>query len=355
MMHGTRLGVDSHGIRLLPHYIQALEGGRLNKTPQLRTVSGFGAVETLDADHAQGALAAYTGMTRAIALANAFGIGAVAIPGPAQLTVKDIVFRASYGKLAGIICEDTITQRVEESRQHYDGWKFFIQTNSSGLNNPGQNDPGQHLPADAPLCCAKAPLPPLPEGWLDFDALLAQDEPASMPKPARPELAAGDDPAIEGRFFVAGNGAGHDNGGTPCRNRCGVGENAIGGEKRAEGRGVGAVVDEDGAVRHRIVRRRGQDVEREGARGEGVGAGGERIGDFVAARRGTFQARDAEGERAVAPFARSLPRRTGLAVPLACSTHGRDGHAPSDGHSFAASAVPLRPPLKTEAIPASAT
>jgi len=79
MMHGTRLGVDSHGIRLLPHYIQALESGRLNKTPQLRTVSGFGAVETLDADHAQGALAAYTGMTRAIALANAFGIGAVAI------------------------------------------------------------------------------------------------------------------------------------------------------------------------------------------------------------------------------------------------------------------------------------
>lgn len=79
MMHGTRLGVDSHGIRLLPHYIQALEGGRLNKTPNLRTVSGFGAVETLDADDAQGALAAYTGMERAVALASAYGIGAVAI------------------------------------------------------------------------------------------------------------------------------------------------------------------------------------------------------------------------------------------------------------------------------------
>ena len=124
-------------------------------------------------------------------------IGAIAIPGPAQLTVKDIAFRASYGQLAGIICEDTITRRVEEARQQYDGWKFFIQTRS-----PGQSVPAQDRPSDAPLCCAKAPLPPLPEGWLDFDALLAQDEPASMPKPARPELAAGDDPLLI--FFSSG-------------------------------------------------------------------------------------------------------------------------------------------------------
>ncbi|MCX8998323.1 Ldh family oxidoreductase [Rhizobiaceae bacterium BDR2-2] len=79
MMHGTRHGVDSHGIRLLPHYVEALEGGRLNKAPKPVTVSAFGAVETLDADHAHGALAAYTGMERAVALAERFGIGAVAI------------------------------------------------------------------------------------------------------------------------------------------------------------------------------------------------------------------------------------------------------------------------------------
>ena len=59
MMHGTRLGVDSHGVRLLAHYITALEGGRLNRRPQIRRVSGFGAVETIDADHAHGARATY--------------------------------------------------------------------------------------------------------------------------------------------------------------------------------------------------------------------------------------------------------------------------------------------------------
>ncbi|TNM63955.1 Ldh family oxidoreductase [Aliirhizobium smilacinae] len=79
MMHATRCGVDSHGVRLLAHYVKALEGGRLNKTPNVQKVSGFGAVETLDADHAQGAVGAYAGMDRAIDLAKKFGIGAVGI------------------------------------------------------------------------------------------------------------------------------------------------------------------------------------------------------------------------------------------------------------------------------------
>ena len=79
MMHGTRLGVDSHGVRLLAHYVTALEGGRLNPRPQISRVSGFGAVETVDADNAHGARATYAAMENAMALAEKVGIGAVAI------------------------------------------------------------------------------------------------------------------------------------------------------------------------------------------------------------------------------------------------------------------------------------
>lgn len=79
MMHGTRYGVDSHGVRLLDHYVTALNGGRINKAPNLHKAAGFGAIETLNADDAHGALSAYTAMDRAIALAEQFGIGAVAI------------------------------------------------------------------------------------------------------------------------------------------------------------------------------------------------------------------------------------------------------------------------------------
>lgn len=79
MMHGTRYGVDSHGVRLLDHYVTALTGGRIKAKPTLRKVSGFGAIETLDADNAHGALAAFTAMDHATTIAGQFGIGAVAI------------------------------------------------------------------------------------------------------------------------------------------------------------------------------------------------------------------------------------------------------------------------------------
>jgi LDH2 family malate/lactate/ureidoglycolate dehydrogenase len=79
MMHGTRHGVDSHGVRLLAHYITALNGGRINGTPDIKKVTSFGAIETLDADDAHGALATYTAMDNAIDHASKFGIGAVAI------------------------------------------------------------------------------------------------------------------------------------------------------------------------------------------------------------------------------------------------------------------------------------
>src|SRR5690606_29228787 len=79
MMHGSRIGVDSHGVRLLDHYVTALEGGRVNRQPKLRLAAAFGAIATLDADHAHGALAAYEGMRHAVDLASRFGVGAVAI------------------------------------------------------------------------------------------------------------------------------------------------------------------------------------------------------------------------------------------------------------------------------------
>jgi LDH2 family malate/lactate/ureidoglycolate dehydrogenase len=79
MMHGSRLGIDSHGVRLLEHYVTAIAGGRVNPRPDMRFCSEIGAVASFDADHAHGALAAYTAMSHAVNLADRFGIGAVAI------------------------------------------------------------------------------------------------------------------------------------------------------------------------------------------------------------------------------------------------------------------------------------
>lgn len=79
MGHGSRLGIDSHGVRLLPHYIRAIEGGRVNGKPALSFVSETAATAVLDADNAHGARATYAAMDKAIALAQLSGIGAVSI------------------------------------------------------------------------------------------------------------------------------------------------------------------------------------------------------------------------------------------------------------------------------------
>lgn len=79
MMHASRLGVDSHGVRLLEHYTRGFTGGRLSRSPKLRLVSEGGAAAVLDADHAQGALAAYVASDHALRLAQTLGLGAVSI------------------------------------------------------------------------------------------------------------------------------------------------------------------------------------------------------------------------------------------------------------------------------------
>jgi LDH2 family malate/lactate/ureidoglycolate dehydrogenase len=79
MLHGSRLGVDSHGVRLLEHYAKVIDGGRVNRSPDVRIAGGFGAVASLDCDDGHGALGAYRGMAHAVGLAEKFGIGAVSV------------------------------------------------------------------------------------------------------------------------------------------------------------------------------------------------------------------------------------------------------------------------------------
>ena len=79
MMHGSRLGVDSHGVRLLAHYVREIDGNCINKEPQPRFTRSRPGSGLLDGDNGHGALVASVAMEHAIALAREAGIGAVAI------------------------------------------------------------------------------------------------------------------------------------------------------------------------------------------------------------------------------------------------------------------------------------
>ncbi len=72
-------GVDSHGLRLLPHYLAVLEGGRINGRPVMNFTPRLAATGVLDADDGFGHYAGYRAIEEGILLAEKVGIGAVAV------------------------------------------------------------------------------------------------------------------------------------------------------------------------------------------------------------------------------------------------------------------------------------
>lgn len=72
-------GVDSHGIRLLPHYIRGVQGGRINPDPHYRFTRTSPSTALLDADHTFGHAAGMEAAGRAMELAREAGTGVVAI------------------------------------------------------------------------------------------------------------------------------------------------------------------------------------------------------------------------------------------------------------------------------------
>jgi ureidoglycolate dehydrogenase (NAD+) len=79
LVQASLRGVDSHGVRLLPHYLRAVEAGRINPNPNYRFELKAHAVGCLDADHTFGHAAGAEAMAHAIKLAHNSGMGAVSV------------------------------------------------------------------------------------------------------------------------------------------------------------------------------------------------------------------------------------------------------------------------------------
>lgn len=72
-------GVDSHGIRLLAHYINGVRGGRINTSPKYAFKKTSPSTGLFDADHTFGHASGIEAARRAIALAHEAGTGHVAV------------------------------------------------------------------------------------------------------------------------------------------------------------------------------------------------------------------------------------------------------------------------------------
>lgn len=78
-METTKRGVGHHDIYNLPSRLEALESGKVNRAPEFRKLSEFGALEQWDGDNGLGELICHHCMGRAIALAKDHGIGLCAV------------------------------------------------------------------------------------------------------------------------------------------------------------------------------------------------------------------------------------------------------------------------------------
>jgi len=72
-------GVDSHGIRLMPHYVKGCLNGRINIKPKFKFKKTSFSTAIMDADHSLGIAAGRAGMEKAIKMAKKSGIAAVAV------------------------------------------------------------------------------------------------------------------------------------------------------------------------------------------------------------------------------------------------------------------------------------
>lgn len=72
-------GVDTHGIRLLPHYVDEINGGRINPSPEFSFAQSTACIGQLDADDGFGIAAGKVAMEQAIDLAKDVGAGHVSV------------------------------------------------------------------------------------------------------------------------------------------------------------------------------------------------------------------------------------------------------------------------------------
>lgn len=79
IIHTSLRGVDTHGLRLLHHYVQGIKNGRINKNPKIKFSSNSVATSIMDADHSLGYSAGMLAMKKAIEIANDVGIAAVSV------------------------------------------------------------------------------------------------------------------------------------------------------------------------------------------------------------------------------------------------------------------------------------
>jgi len=98
-------GVDSHGVRLMPHYVRAVESGRVDAAARPSFKRTGRSAGVIDARHGFGIPAGLLAMDKAMAMAKATGVGAVAVKNSSHFGAAAIyALHAARNNMIGFAC-----------------------------------------------------------------------------------------------------------------------------------------------------------------------------------------------------------------------------------------------------------
>jgi len=125
-------GVESHGIRLLPHYLRGIMLGRINPKPKFIFTKTMSATGLLDADDGLGILAGYKAMDHAVTMAKKVGMGAVSVRNSSHFAAAGLyTMMAAKNDTIGIA-----VTHVEALVLPYNGKEPFLGTNAFSFAVP---------------------------------------------------------------------------------------------------------------------------------------------------------------------------------------------------------------------------
>ncbi|GGK26593.1 Ldh family oxidoreductase [Salinarimonas ramus] len=179
MLHASRLGVDSHGVRLLDHYVRVLRGGRVNGTPMLRFDRADKPVAMLDADHAHGARATYAAMERACLAARRYGIGAVGIRNSSHFGAAGAyaLAAAEVGLIGLVVCNSDAFVRLHGGAERFHGTNPIAAAAPSGSGRPWLLDMATSAIPYNRIVLHRSLARPLPEGTASTESGEDTEEP----------------------------------------------------------------------------------------------------------------------------------------------------------------------------------
>ncbi len=132
MMHASLHGIDSHGVRLTLHYCRMLEGGRLNRQPNVTVDRRAAASAVVDGDDGLGHHAAYRAVAAGMDIAREAGVAAVGVRRSSHLGAAGAY--ALFGAEAGFLT--FATTNTDSMVALFDGARRFHGTNPLALAAP---------------------------------------------------------------------------------------------------------------------------------------------------------------------------------------------------------------------------